>query len=465
MSQTLAQWLQPEAIALYSALILLASDIIIKREKWLRSVYFLLVVFLLLSVIFVPAELPFGFTSLNLDGFTAVARIILVLLFVVVSLYLASPLINTKTDGLFLSLTFLSLLGSLVMVEASDLLTLLIALEVSSIASYALACYQKSLTELEASSKYFLFGGLASAIFAIGTALLAALSGSTGFENVSSYMTYATNHNEIADAALILILSALAYKVALFPWQLYAPDFYEGQNLNALIFNVVVPKAGGFLALISLFRTFPQSELFASMLAVMIIVSWIYSNLSALAEKSLFRIIALSSISHASFIATSLLLPYNQMQRVSLVYVFVYGISTSLLLGAILSHRKMKRPSILDLAGFVKANPIVAFGFASALISMAGIPPLPVFFGKYFLLKELVLSGKTGIAIVGGLFSAVALGYYLKILKNAFLIASDSEISDEYGSQIPAFAISFNILLVLFFVFYASRIFSLLPPA
>lgn len=463
MSQTLAQWLQPEAIALYSALILLASDIIVKREKWLRSVYFLLVVVLLLSVIFIPPEFPFGFTSLNLDGFTAVARIILVLLFVVVSLYLASPLINTKTDGLFLSLTFLSLLGSLIMLEATDLITLLIALEVSSIASYALACYQKSITELEASSKYFLFGGFASAIFAIGTALLGALSGSTDFESLATYMSQLPSQIEIANISLILMLSALAYKVALFPWQLYAPDFYEGQNLNALIFNAVVPKAGGFLALISLFRKLPQSESFASIFTVLIIVTWIYSNLSALAEKSLFRVVAFSSISHASFIASTLLLPPSQMQKVSLVYVFVYGISAALLLGSILSYKKMVRPSILDLVDFIKANPILAFGFASAVISMAGIPPLPCFFGKYFLLKELVLSGKIGVAVLGGLFSAVALGYYLKILRNAFLITSGKETTDRYASQIPSFAILFNILLVIFFVFYASRIFLLLP--
>lgn len=465
MAGVWAHAIQPEAVSLYLALAMLAVDIWIKDKKFVQFLFLVAAFLLLFSSLLVSPISPFGFSELNLDSFTAAARVLLTLIFFAVSLYLASPSLNFKAEGLFYSLIFFSFSGVLLMIEANNLLTLLVALEISSIASYALASYGKTKREFEATLKYYLSGGFASGLFVIGMAIAGVLAGGLTYSTVGSYLSLPHEVSALFYPAIVLILSAFSYKVAVFPWQVYTPDFYQGQNRSALLFNATVVKSGGLLALISFFRFLPQTDTLSLLFAILIILSWFYANLSALAERSVLRIAAFSSISHATFVLSAILLPFNQMERTSLLYAFVYGISTSAFLASLYSVSNSGDFKLDNLFKLRTSNPLVAFTFVVSILSLAGIPPLPVFFGKYYLLKELVSAGRVGIAVIGGIFSAISLGYYLKMLREAFLGSEEAKDKGTAETSAPVLAISFNILMILFFAFYSGVFFSLLPPA
>lgn len=455
-------WLQPEALALYSSILLFGAWVFVKNNQLVRLLYLVLTILVFASAIFIPPQPAFGFGNLSLDLYTVIARTLLLVLFLIVSFYLAG-IKSEKFDGAFYGLSFLSLLGSILMIEVGDLISLLLALEISSIASYALASYLRSRRELEAVVKYYLFGGLASALFVFGIGILGSLSGGTSYEQVCAYFAGPDTPHALAYAGLLLVLAAFSYKVAVFPWQLYAPDFYEGQNLPALMYNAIIPKSAGLFAIVSFARLMPKTDNLIYLISFIVVFSWIYANFSALVEKSFLRLAAFSSISHAAFVLLSLILPYNELEKVSLVYVFSYGISTSALLGTVIFGARGKI-DISHLKNILKTNPLSAFGFAVAVFSLAGVPPLPVFFGKYFLFKELVLSGHLYLAVAGGLFSAIALGYYLRLLQEAFLKAEETK-TEEVQPEGMVFPISFNVLMLMLFVIYVSDLFLILPPA
>lgn len=464
----MADWnafIQPEAVSLYAGLLMLLLEIAGGSERAFKFAAVLLSIAVLISTGMAMPVPVFGFSKLNVDSYTVAARFIIALLFVLIYLFLAGyDREITPGTGLFYALGFFALTGGLLMISAGDLVSLIIVLEISSIASYAMAAYRRTKEEIEAVTKYFLFGGLASAFYVIGLALLLFAAGSTGYETVAAALSAPQGVSPLFYTGLFLVLSAFAYKIAVFPWMLYAPDFYQGQNLAALTFNAVIPKAAGFAAVVAFLRLMPKPEPYIAFFTVLVFVSWFYSNLSALAEKNVLRIIAFSSIAHAAFIAAAALLPPGQMERTALVYILSYGVSTAALVGSIAVAGMSRGFKLEELSGRLAVNPLNEFLFLLAVVSLAGVPPLPIFFAKYYLLKELVEAGFTGIAVAGAVFSAVSLGYYLNLLKNGFLFEK-RETKEQTTRSYPILAASLTVLMLLFYVAYLSGIFQLFPPA
>lgn len=463
MKAGIVELLQPEAISLYSALLMLVSSVLIRERNVQRFLFVFLAALVLASSVLVPPSRPFGFEALNLDSFAVTARMFVSIIFLTVSFFLTSSKVSKKLDGRFYSLAFFSLFGSFLLFEVSNLVALLISLEVSSIAAYAIAGYFRTKRELEASTKYFLFGALASALFVFGLAVLSSGAKDVSYGAVGAFLSAPFYSGPLGYIGLFLVLSAFSYKIAVFPWHMYAPDFYEGQSLPALVFNASVPKSAGLLALVAFLRHLPvTAELYLLVIAT-VFLTWLYTNLSAVVEKNIYRIVAFSSISHAAFVLLSLILAYPEVERVSLLYVFAYGISTAGLIGSLIQAGNGRAVQVSDLKGFAKDSPLASFLFAVSVLSLAGIPPLPVFFGKYYLLSELVAGGFAGMAITGAIFSAVALGYYLKLLRTAFLEERASARREAAHEGTFLFALSFNLLLQLFFFVYSALIFRNLP--
>jgi|GEM_PF-5144303 len=457
--------LQPEAVSLYAGLLMLLLDMAGGNEKVIKLTAVLLSLAVLVSAGMTTPVPVFGFSKLNVDSYTVAVRFVLALLFVLIYLFLAGYDSEISPGaGLFYALGFFALLGGLLMVSVGNLVSLLIALEISSIASYAMAAYRRTREEIEAVTKYFLYGGLASSFYVIGLSLLLFTAGSTSYEAVAVSLSAPQGVAPLFYVGLFLVLSAFTYKIAVFPWMLYAPDFYQGQNLAALNFNAVIPKAGGFAAIVAFLRLMPKPEPYVAFFTVLIFVSWFYSNLSALAEKNVLRIIAFSSIAHAAFIAASALLPTNQMERTVLVYILSYGISTVALIGSVTAAGITQGFKLENFSERLSINPLNEFLFLLGVVSLAGVPPLPMFFAKYYLLKELVEAGFTGVAIGGAVFSAVSLGYYLNLLKNGFL-PETRETKKQVTKSYPLLAASLTILMLLFYVAYLSGFIQLLPPA
>jgi NADH-quinone oxidoreductase subunit N len=186
-----------------------------------------------------------------------------------------------------------------------------------------------------------------------------------------------------------------------------------------------------------------------------------YSNLSALVERSVPRIVAFSSVSHAAFMISAMLV--SSSEKIMLLYAASYTVSAVLLIGLLASYAKGPELELEDLYAVARMNPLSSFALALAIFSLAGIPPFPLFFAKFYLLKELISSGFIGFALFGAIFSAVAAGYYLRMARYAFLVDGKDARKTHPGS-FPAFPVSLNAVAVLLFVFYLSYFFKILPP-
>ncbi len=462
-----AAWFQPEAIALYAALIMLALDLWVSSKKIIRAVVILFSVLILLSSLVVPPAPLFGFRDLRYDVFTVSARFLISLIFFLISLYLSVFVSEKRRPALFYSLVLFSFAGSLLMFEVQDLISLFIVLQISSLAAYAIAGFYGTKKEIEASLKYYLAGALASALFVFGLAIVAALSGGTSYEAVGSFFASAGGNTLLTGVAgLFLLLSAFLYKIAVFPWQLYSPDLYQGQRLHALLFTGIIPKAGGFLGLSALFAYLPAEKIVIRIIVLLSVLSWLYANTSALKERSLSRIIAFSSISHAGFMLVSLLLLPEKAQAVMVFYVFAYAISNAGLIGTLASFSSGPDIKIDEAGNASDMTPLNAFTVAASVFALAGVPPFPTFFAKFYLFKELIASDFVYLALVGLIFSAVALGYYLKILRFAYFEYVQNRARKEHEaskSAYPASAIALNVLMIVSFIFYVQLLLSILP--
>lgn len=455
------EWLQPEPIALYSALIMLALDLF-EARKVQRAFYFMLSLAVLLSALFIPYAHPFGFENLRIDVFTVSSRLLLSSIYFLSSLYFSSVLFSKKRPALFASLTFFSLFGAMLVPEAKDIIVLIIAFEISSLSAYALAGFFGSKLEAEASAKYYLMGTFASALSVIGLALISLFSKNTSYEAVGEALAKANGiHELLLTISLILVLSIFTYKTAIFPWQLYVADVYQGQTFTSLLFTSVIPKAAAFLGLSSLFSYLNPGKTISQLIIALTVLTMFYSNLSALVERSVPRIVAFSSVSHAAFMISALLV--SSSEKIMLLYTASYTLATLLLIELLASYAKGPDLELKDLYDVARINPLSSFALALAIFSLAGIPPLPLFFAKFYLLKELISSGFIGLSILGAVFSAVAVGYYLRMAKHAFLI-DGREVKKPYSDSFPAFSVSLNTVLLLLFVFYLSYFFKILPP-
>lgn len=445
-------YIQPEVISLIFALVFLYLDVKKATGKVLGITAMVSSAALLISSAMMPATHPLGFKYLTIDGLSMDGRFLVSLLFIFICLFFTAYGRERKRAGLFLALMHFSFLGSIIMFEVSDLITLLIALEVASLPAYAIVGFFGKESEIEASAKYFTFGTVASAFFVFGTAVLAAFSGEFGFFEIGKAVLNLTGIElGLALIALFVVISAFAYKVAFFPWQFWAPDAYEGQEALSLLYIGIIPKIAGFLAMYRLISYLPDFAPLKSMILIVAVTTLFLANFSALVQNSLPRVIAYSSISQAGFILLAFLVSGNVQDRVLILYLFAYGISNigfiSVLLG--MPHRTGEK--LTSLSGLSKEAPLAAFLLAVSVLSLAGIPPLPGFFAKVYLFKSLMDVGLTGLVVFAGLMSAVSLGYYLRIIRKSYFEKPLVEFTQLFPARL---AISLLVLLVLGFVFY-----------
>lgn len=448
--------LQPETIALVLALVLLLLDAVNARREWIGALYAAGAVVLFLAAAGLAPGVVYGFDQLDLNIFTQAGRVIIVFFFLVVAFLLINFNLKRERPALYYALTLLSLTGSLLLLQVNNLISFFIVLELATLPSYAIVGFYGKRSEVEAAAKYYLYGAVASAFFAIGVAITAFFAGSFYYADIGRFLAEASGSElALASAGLILALSALAYKVAVFPWQLWSPDVYQGQETVSLMYTGIVPKIAGFGALMALFQNLPLRSGVESFLLAASALTIIMANFAGLLQQQLPRIIAFSSISHAGFMLSSFLVSGAEFERVLLVYLFAYAVSTLALLSVLPSLSTKVSPSLNDIAGLFRASPLAGAVAALAVFSLAGVPPFPGFFAKFYLLSALLKEGYLWLVILQGVMSAVALGYYLPVVRAALL--------DEGSPAFELRGLSASIyaslaLLVGFFAFYLNII-------
>jgi len=346
-------------------------------------------------------------------------------------------------------------IGMMFLAGADDLIVLFLGLEVMSVPVYVLAGYdRRNVFSSEASLKYFLIGAFASAFLLYGIALVWGGTGATSMTAIAARVGQG-GLSLMAALGLGLLLIGMGFKVAAVPFHMWAPDVYDGAPTPVTGFMATGVKAAAFLALARiLLEAFPgAASTWQPLVAALAIASMVLGNLVALAQRSLKRMLAYSSIAHAGYLLAALWPGSRLAAGAVLIYLAAYVV-TSLATFGILSvlGRGGEREVTLDsVAGLAKHRPWLAFDLAIAILSLLNFPSTLGFIGKWSILSALLEAKHLPLAVVLVLTSLVSAGYYLPVLMSAYM--REPEPAPAHGGGLlsgpAALAVGVAVVLVL----------------
>ena len=321
----------------------------------------------------------------------------------------------------YYALLLFSVVGQCVMVTANDLLMVFVGLEISSIASYVLAGYLRDdLRNNESALKYFLLGSFATAFLLYGVAWIYGLTGSTNLAAIrQALLSSGTPSLGLAGVAAALIFVGLAFKISAAPFQMWAPDVYQGAPAPVSAFLSAGPKAAAFAVLVTFMVNFgPAAEPLQPVLWACSLATMVIGNFAAIQQSNIKRMLAYSSIAHAGYVLVAVTANSEVGSAAVMFYLAAYAL-TNIGAFAVATHvaRKGERfVSINDFAGLSQRQPALAGMLALFLLSFIGVPLTGGFFGKFYIFKAALDSHLVWLTVLGLLNSAVAAYYYLRVL-------------------------------------------------
>ncbi|MFZ5472031.1 MAG: NADH-quinone oxidoreductase subunit N [Myxococcota bacterium] len=370
------------------------------------------------------------------------------------AIVIAAPSLEISSErmGEYCAMLLAIAVGLSLMASSTDMLMMVIGVELVSMVSYALAGFRKHhRRSSEAALKYVVYGGVASGMMLFGMSWLYGLIGTTNVVGAAGrineygekvYLQLLQTGSEGAGrvaliVAIVLILSGIGYKIAAVPWHMWCPDVYEGAPTPFTAFLSVGPKAAGFALavrvlygamsesggqdLATVLRDVPWPEIIGVLAAVTMTVG----NFAALNQTNVKRMLAYSSIAHAGYLLMGLAAASATGSESIAIYLVVYlfmNLGAFLVVGTV--GRLAGSESIFEYRGLSARAPFAAVAFAIFLFSLTGLPPLAGFVGKFHLFKALIDRGEAWhvtLALIGVLNSAVSLYYYARIVKAMFL--------------------------------------------
>ena len=322
-------------------------------------------------------------------------------------------------------LVLLAALGMLFMVNAQDLIILFLGLETMSVSIYVLAAYSRGSTfSAEAGLKYFLMGSFAAGFLLYGIALIYGAAGTTNLVQIGAQFSLG-GLSLMGRLGLGLLIVGFAFKVAAVPFHMWAPDTYDGAPTPVSGFMATAVKAAGFIALARVLYTCFQSSVPAwqPIIGGIAIASMVLGNLVALAQRSLKRMLAYSSIAHAGYLLAALW-PGSALGVSALAfYLLGYGITSiaAFALLAAVGRDGEREVGLADVAGLASQRPWLAFAMAVVLLSLLGFPGTIGFIGKWYIISSLVAAGHPTLAVILVVTSVVSAGYYLPVIMAMYM--------------------------------------------
>lgn len=361
---------------------------------------------------------------LIVDGFATFFRVLVISVGILTVLSSSQYLRREHAASAeYYALLLFSVTGQCIMAAANELIMIFIGLEISSIATYILAGYLRDdKRNNEAALKYFLLGSFATAFLLYGIAWIYGTTGSTNLADIHNYMlTPGTATNVIlASTAAALMFVGFAFKVSAAPFQIWAPDVYQGAPAPVTLFMSAGPKAAAFAVFLRVFMTafLPIASRWEPFVWSSALLTMIIGNFAALTQTNIKRMLAYSSIAHAGYVMVAVA-AHNQIGiAAAMFYLAAYALMN---IGAFavvthFSRQGEKYVNVADLAGLGWKQPVTAGLFAIFLLSLIGVPLTGGFFGKFYIFKAALDADLVWLAVLGLLNSAVAAYYYLRIL-------------------------------------------------
>jgi NAD(P)H-quinone oxidoreductase subunit 2 len=342
----------------------------------------------------------------------------------------------------FIGILLTATLGGMFLSGANELVMIFISLEMLSISSYLMTGYMKrDPRSNEAALKYLLIGASSSAIFLYGISLLYGLSGGkTNLTEIQAVISTVNGAESLGLAiALVFVIAGIAFKISAVPFHQWTPDVYEGSPTPVVAFLSVGSKAAGFALAIRLLVTAFGSvtEEWQLIFTALAILSMVLGNVVALAQTSMKRMLAYSSIAQAGFVMIGLIAGTESGYASMVFYLLIYLFMN---LGAfscvILFSLRTGTDQIAEYAGLYQKDPLLTLALSICLLSLGGIPPLAGFFGKIYLFWAGWKAGLYGLVLLGLVTSVVSIYYYIRVVK-MMVVKEPQEMSEAVKNYPP----------------------------
>jgi len=445
------QFIKPEIAVSILLVVIVLFDLIFEKNKNLLPIisiigllitsYFVIQQFGMYASLFAIAKSENGLIAV--DPFAAFFKMIVILasIFIILFSISSNEVFKSKDRwGEYYTLIMGMILGMFLISSATDLILIYLSIELLSLSSYILAGFLKTVERSsEASLKYVIYGGVASGIMLFGISILYGLTGTTNLYEMNSLLQGAQVGGFTFIFAGIMVLGGIGFKISIAPFHFWTPDVYEGAPIPITAYLSVASKAAGFALLIRFLKiTFFQSTTpegywillgiidWQRILVVLAILTMTLGNFAALWQDNLKRMLAYSSIAHAGYLLLAVAVLSNEGLVAVLVYFAIYLFMN---LGAffvvMLIANKIGSEEMDDYKGMGSASSFLGVALAIFLLSLAGLPPTAGFIGKLYIFIALIDANMIVVAFIALLNTVVAYYYYVRVLKNLYLVKTD----------------------------------------
>jgi len=432
--------LAPMLLPIVGALLILVIDV--AKGGLHKSLYVMLsILFLLLDFgavvdsagVFTADGTIMGvFNLMLIDGLAILAQLIIVVASIVfIPLSLSSKRFHEYSYPEYYALFLFMIAGFQFMVATDNLILIFVGLETASLALYTIIAMHNRDKSFEAAVKYFTMGALAAGFFSFGSMVFYALTGSIELNQIATILAA----NNYADMPYVLVgalflLGSIGFKISLVPFHTWVPDVYEGSTAPMAGYMSIVPKIAGFIVAMRVFEFLVQSgvDWLYYILYGVVVITMTASNLWALVQTDVKRMLAYSSISHAGFVMAAVFIGTTQANSALFLYWILFTFTNLGAFSMLWISRQKTLPghqpsdnSYDKFAGMIKTSPFAAVIMALFMLSLAGIPPFALFWGKLYMISSAVSAGYVVLALIMALNSAIAAYYYLKLIVYMFM--------------------------------------------
>jgi len=376
-----------------------------------------------------------------LDPFAVYAKLLIAIATVFAMMLSLNYVKDEANVGEYYTIMLFASLGMMLMVSATNFVTMYLGLELMALSVYVLVGYQRDvLRSTEAALKYFILGALSSCMLLYGLTFLYGSTGSFIFTEMGDIISNSGEDQRLAVlTGMLFVLAGLSFKVSVAPFHMWTPDAYEGAPTPITAFMSVAPKVAGLVVFMRiLVDVFPglQAE-YTTILMFLAVLSMAVGNIAAIAQRNIKRMLAYSTIGHIGFILLGLIAGSNDGYAGILIYMTIYLFMTMGVFAIIIMMRRDEIQGELldDFAGLSRVRPGYALAMGLLMFSMAGIPFLGGFWAKYAVFIAVIEADHIILATLGVLFSAIGAFYYIRIVK--YMYFDEERVSFNFAKSAP----------------------------
>jgi NADH-quinone oxidoreductase subunit N len=453
----------PEVLVMLMACIIMCVDVFLRAER--RGIIHLLgmVTLILAAIITLRPEGLEGVGAGSIQAFGGhfirdqMADVLKLFSFATLALVYVYAKHYLRSFGLFradfYTLSLFALLGVMLLISANSLVMTYLGLELTSLSSYALVAFNRdSRVGSEAAMKYFVLGSMASALLLYGMSMVYGVTGSLYIPEISQAVAASDSRDILLVLGLVFMVAGISFKLGVVPFHMWVPDVYQGAPLATTLFVSTVPKLAAFAMAVRLLGSGMEAlhADWEQMLVFLAVLSIGLGNLAAIMQTNIRRMLAYSTISHMGFVLLGMLPGSAYGFGAAMFYVIVYALMSTAAFAmlVLLSDRGIEVEKLEDFRGLNQQNPWFAAIMAMVMFSMAGVPVFVGFFAKWLVIKSVLDTGMTWLAILAVIFSVIGAFYYLRVVKLMYFDEPKSSRTLDVPVDFTA-ALSVNGLLMI----------------